>query len=274
MTAVRSSASLWREGSGYYTEDPRELQLRPMVVDPRRLRDRRVLKLFERYGNLAAGSRVLEVGCGRSVWLPHLQRQERCVVVGVDIEPFAAELARANLAGAGASGTIRCRDAFDPEGNADLLESFDLVYSMGVIEHFDDAVRRLTVLKGYLGTGGRILTTVPNLQGLNWCLQRTGDPRRLEMHVIYDPQGLAAIHEQAGFETIASGYVGFFDGYVTASGGTAARVRREVHRWTCRVLSLCGEAWVRSVGRWVAPETRWTSPHVFYVGQRDPSPGA
>src|SRR5207245_888957 len=99
----------------------------------------------------------------------------------------------------------------------DLLERFDLVFSMGVMEHFDDVVDRLAILAGYLRPGGRILTTVPNLHGVNWTLQRLADRETLEMHVIYDPPRLRLAHEKAGFRTIAAGYLGFFDGYLSSA---------------------------------------------------------
>jgi SAM-dependent methyltransferase len=210
---------------------------------------------------------VLEIGCGRSPWLPFISRQLGCAIAGVDIEPLAASLAEANIAGAGAAGEIACRDAFALEDNADLVERFDLVYSRGVMEHFDDASERLAILRRYLRPGGRILTTVPNMRGLNWLLQRFGDRARLEMHVVYDRQRLVHVHEAAGFATVASGYVGFHDGHVTATTNAAGTLRRWVHRQLCRTTGRCSQAWVR-VGRGaVTPELGWVSPHVFYIGR-------
>lgn len=80
-------------------------------------------------------------------------------------------LASANLEGAGGTGEIYCRDAFVLDKNRDLLGRFELVYSMGVFEHNDDVVEKLLVLRNYLKDGGRTLTVVPNLGGVNWLLQ-------------------------------------------------------------------------------------------------------
>jgi SAM-dependent methyltransferase len=267
-TEVRPSDSVWKVGGGYYVETVEELRNQPLLPDPRRLPDRRLLALFEQYANLTVGSRVLEVGCGRSPWLPLLALQMGCSVVGVDIEPFAAELARANLSGAGAKGEVLCRDALDLTQNEDLVGRFDVVYSLGFIEHFDDTIRRLGVLARYLKPGGRILTTVPNLQGVNWLLQRLGDLERLEMHVIYDSKKLTRVHEAAGFETIAAGYMGFYDGYVTAVGESAGRARRWIHGWLCWATGMCSAAWLRVARGVDTPEFSWIAPHVFYVGRR------
>jgi len=271
---VRSSDWLWKEGGGYYTEEAGELDLRPLLPDIGRLRNRRLFDLFERYGGIASGSSVLEAGCGRSPWLPFLNRRLGCRVVGIDIEPHAAELARANLRGAGAAGEVICGDAFALSSRPDLRASFDLVYSMGVLEHFDDVVERISALALYLKEGGRILTTVPNLQGVNWIMQRMADLKTLQIHVVYDAARLRKAHEGAGLATIASGYAGFFDGYVSSSVGSQSRFRQEAHRRLCRLLGTCAEAWVRAGRGRGAPEMRFTSPHVFYVGGRGTDPVA
>ena len=91
--------------------------------------------------------------------------------------------------------------------------------------------------------------------------------------MVYDTAGLVRVHEAAGFETIAAGYVGFFDAYLSSSAGSASRLRRAAHGGVCRALGRGSEAWLRLLGGRGAPETRFTAPHVFYVGRRTPGPG-
>lgn len=268
MNKVLPSEGLWKQGGGYYTEKPEELELRPILPDSRRLRDRRMLELFRRFGNLNRKSRVLEIGCGKSMWLPCLARQFGCRVAGLDIEPYAAELARANLIGAGVAGEILCRDAFDANANQDLIGKFDLAYSMGVMEHFDDATERLATVSVYLKPGARILTFVPNLQGVNWLLQRMASLERLHKHVIYDSKRLVNIHERAEFETLAAGYAGFYDGYLSATEPQTNPRRQKIHGWLCWTSNMGATAWARLGGERLAPELKWFAPHVFYAGRR------
>ena len=211
---------------------------------------------------------MLEIGCGRSMWLPFIAREFGCTVTGVDIEPYAAELARANLAGAGVGGEVLCRDAFDGAGNQDLAGSFDLIYSMGVMEHFDDASERLATLAGYLKPGGRILTTVPNMQGVNWLLQRLASLERLNMHVVYDTRRLAEIHARAGLASVAAGYVGFYEGFLSATEAKTGWLQSKVHERLCWATNMAGVAWTRLWGERFTPELKWTAPHVFCVGRR------
>jgi len=265
---VRSSAAVWKEGGGYYSETEEQLRRNPLLPNPRQLCHRRVIELFDRYVDWSARPRLLEIGCGRSPWLAYFAQRKNCSVFGIDIEPFAAQLARANLAGAGAKGEVFCGDGFDLAANKSLLQRFDLIYSWGVMEHFDDPARRLSRAAEYLRPGGRIVTLVPNLQGVNSLMQRISDRERYEMHVVYDRKKLAAIHEDAGFETIADGYVGFCDGYLAAVGPDVGRARLFVHEWLCWMLSMSAEAWCRTLGKTFAPEWKWLAPHVFYVGRR------
>jgi SAM-dependent methyltransferase len=268
---VRDSADRWKQGGGYYFHDPEALQSHPLLPDLARLRDRRILELFDRHGGVQSGSRVLEAGCGGSPWLPFLAVERKCQVFGLEREPHAAELARANLKGAGADGVIFCRDAFDLEGNADLAGKFDVVYSMGLVEHFDDPEVRLHALGLYLAPGGRIITTVPNMRGANWLLQRLGNREILEMHVIYDPERLARAHQAAGLHVLASGHAGFFDGHMTACGHSSG-IRRWLHAGLCRTAGRMSEAWLRLGHGTVTPELGWWSPHVFCVAERVASP--
>ena len=125
---VRPSDWLWKEGGGYYTEAVGDLALRPILPDVERLRDGRLFDLFRQHGRLGPESRVLEAGCGRSPWLPFLNRRFGCRVVGIDIEPHAADLARANIAGAGAAGEVVCGDAFTLSTRPDLRANYQRLF--------------------------------------------------------------------------------------------------------------------------------------------------
>jgi SAM-dependent methyltransferase len=265
---VRASDKLWTETGGYYLRTAEQVKASPVLPRPQHVVDRRVLQLFKTYVNWSAAPEILEVGCGCSAWLAYLGQQKNCTVTGIDIEPYAAQLARANLEGAGARGEVLCRDAFDLEQNTDLIGRFDFIYSWGVMEHFENPSQNAATLRHYLRPGGRILTLVPNLQWLNGVLQRFVDIERYEMHVIYGRDRLRRVHEAAGFRTLAVGHVGFFDAYLTATRPQMLDARRSrLHKRLCWMMGLTNEAWNRSMGKVFAPETRWLSPHIFYVGE-------
>ncbi|HYE90110.1 MAG TPA: class I SAM-dependent methyltransferase [Terriglobales bacterium] len=267
MKTVREHDWRWKADGGYYTNSAVELRDNPLLPDFRKLRDRKFAALFERFVP-APGGEALELGCGASRWLPYLALRKQCRVTGVDYEPSAVELTEANMRGAGAAGTILCRDAFDLKANDDLVGRFDLVYSLGLLEHFDDLAHCLRAVTAYACPGGLVMTMVPNLQGVNWALQRYGDIRILETHVVYDVGRLRRRHEEAGLTTLAAGYAGFYDGFVSATAPSTPRGRRKIHHAICRTTNMAARAWLLATRERVAPELAWTAPAVYYVGRR------
>jgi 2-polyprenyl-6-hydroxyphenyl methylase/3-demethylubiquinone-9 3-methyltransferase len=267
MNTVRDHDWRWKADGGYYTSSARELEHSPLLPDFRKRRDRAFAALFDRFLP-ASGAEVLELGCGASRWLPYLALRKGCRVTGVDYEPSAVELTVANMRGADANGRLLCRDAFDIGANADLAGRFDLVYSLGLLEHFDDLARCLQAVVGYARPGGHVMTIVPNLQGVNWVLQRYGDLRILETHVVYDVARLRQYHEAAGLRTLAAGYAGFYDGFVSATAPTTPPRRRAAHHAICRLTNMAARAWLLSTRERLAPDLRWFAPSVYYVGRR------
>ncbi|HEV2172251.1 MAG TPA: hypothetical protein VGR71_01735 [Nitrospira sp.] len=81
---------------------------------------------------------------------------------------------------------------------------------------------KLRILARYLKPNGRLISVVPNLHGLNWILQRFGSLAVLQahvLHVLYDTSSLREAHEEAGFDTVTTEYLGFFDGLLTFAAG-------------------------------------------------------
>jgi len=268
MTTLRAHDWRWKADGGYYTNNVAELEHDPRLPDLRKRRDHAFARLFDRLLPATGRPTVLELGCGASQWLPYLALRKGCHVMGLDYEPSAVALTEANMRGAGAEGTILCRDAFDADANADLAGLFDLVYSTGLVEHFEDVVPCLRAVRTYVRPGGLVFTTVPNLQGLNWALQRYGDVRILETHVVYDVTRLRRRHEEAGFETVEAGYTGFYDGYVSATAPSTPARRRRIHHALCRTSNLAAHAWLKLTRERLAPELAWFAPAVYYVGRR------
>jgi hypothetical protein len=104
---------------------------------------------------------------------------------------------------------------------------------------------------------------VPNLQGINWLIQRFASLPVLRAHVIYTTETLREVHEEAGYKTVVTKYLGFFDGFLTTSAGVSS-LKRQAHYAMCRFLSLSTAVWTRA--GLPTPEWRWTAPFVVYVG--------
>jgi 2-polyprenyl-3-methyl-5-hydroxy-6-metoxy-1,4-benzoquinol methylase len=109
---------------------------------------------FPRY----RGKKVLEIGCGAGIDLLQFARAGADVAAR-DLTENAVALATKNLARAGFSGDIR-------QGNAEALdfpdETFDVVYSHGVLHHTVDTEKAIAEVRRVLKPGGEAIIMLYN----------------------------------------------------------------------------------------------------------------
>jgi len=97
--------------------------------------------------------KALEVGCGHGVVRQLVERDMGIAVDGCDLNRRALEMA------ANGKGRLLVYDIFDR--NPALLEAYDLVLLMDVIEHLDDDLGFLSAALEHLKPGGIIAINVP-----------------------------------------------------------------------------------------------------------------
>jgi ubiquinone/menaquinone biosynthesis C-methylase UbiE len=163
----------------------RELDAR--VFDPRVLRltarpGGRPFSFYVDYATLTDND-VLEVGCG-SGFAVQLFVEAGARVTGVDLTPWAVETTRRRLDAFGLEAKVL-------EADAERLpfedESFDLVFSWGVIHHTTDMDRALSELVRVCRRGGRVVIMVYHRRSLFYLLYRSFQrflplARRLGLH--------------------------------------------------------------------------------------------
>jgi SAM-dependent methyltransferase len=151
-------------------------------------------------GEVRAGERVLDVGCGAGRFVRALG-EAGADPVGVEIAEAALERARRNAPGA----DLRL---VEPDGSLPLEHrSVDLVWCSEVLEHVPDTAGLLSEVRRVLKTGGRLLATTPShdlprralIALLRW--EEHFDP--LGQHVrFYSRRSLATTLDAGGFEAI------------------------------------------------------------------------
>lgn len=155
----------------------------------------------------AGRARLLELGAGGSRVLPYLARKFGYQVFGSDFSPSGCRLLRANFALQGVNAGVVCEDLFQSSLPAG---TFDLVYSSGLIEHFDDTRAAVTEHLRLLKPRGRLVLIVPNFQGLQGKIWQRLAPALYERHRLFGPEELSAVLKELGLESIRWGFLGSF----------------------------------------------------------------
>ena len=127
--------------------------------------------------------------------------------VMVEIKTTSNMATRRNFELLGLPGEVTQGDVLD---DALTLRTHDVVYSLGLIEHFEDfgavARRHLRLLK----PGGTLMLGVPNLRGINHWFRRRLAPRSLREHNLdaMDLDGWTPFENAERLEVVFKGYIG------------------------------------------------------------------
>src|ERR1035437_1467914 len=151
------------------------------------------------------GGSLIELGCAHSKWLPYFARRFGLQVTGLDYVECGCETSRDMLHAAGVSGAIVHGDVFNPPH--DLIGRFDVVYSAGLVEHFESTASAIFACAAFAKPGGLIVTIVPNLTGLIGLLQRVLDRQVYDKHIVLGPDQLRVAHEAAGLTVMDCRYL-------------------------------------------------------------------
>lgn len=155
-----------------YVRAPRLRLPLPLVVSTTNLQ--RLLRL-----HIVPGMRVLEIGCAPGKSLAWIARRLGAHVTGLDYSARGLSFCRRLFAAVGVDGALYCEDVFTTTLPDDR---FDLVYSVGVIEHFEDPRPIVAKHVALTRPGGRALMVIPNYAGIYGRLQGHFDAENLAIH--------------------------------------------------------------------------------------------
>ncbi len=150
-----------------------------------------------------------EVGCGSSGWLPYFAKTYGLKVSGVDYSPVGCRLAEENLRILGISyGEIICKDIFDEDCTGG--KKYDVIFSYGVVEHFDKPEEVIQIFSSFLNPGGLMITLIPNLNGSMGWLSRIFIPDIFKMHRVISREQLENYHKMNALVNCNTNYAGTF----------------------------------------------------------------
>jgi 2-polyprenyl-3-methyl-5-hydroxy-6-metoxy-1,4-benzoquinol methylase len=211
---------------------------------------------------------IAEVGGGGSRLLPYLARKLGTPVFGTDFSLKGCRLLRANLKLQGVEGHVVCEDLLQ----SSVAEgTFDVVYSAGVIEHFEDQPGVVAAHLRLVKPGGWLILTAPNLAGVQGRIFCRLAPPLWAKHLVLSHDGLAEIFRGLGLREVRSGYLGSFflrvgrDPQWTGVREWPGWLRNLVF-WSVRLGNAALSLFFRLLP-W-RPHTRAFSPSVFAVGMK------
>ncbi len=140
---------------------------------------REITDVFDRFLPSQRPLSVLEIGGAPGQYGAYIHRRLGHAVTVLDSSPVGCAKARENFQLLGIPGKVVEGDLF--ERRADLAR-FEAVYSLGLIEHFDDVTAAVRAHLEFLAPGGLLLLGAPNLRGINGPLLRRLSPSLLSKH--------------------------------------------------------------------------------------------
>ncbi|MEA2162115.1 MAG: hypothetical protein QOK37_242 [Thermoanaerobaculia bacterium] len=98
---------------------------------------------------------ILEFGCGEAPLGAALKARQNCRVVGIEIDPRAAAVARTRL------DEVYCGDVMQIISL--VRETFDWIIGGDIVEHLDEPWSFLAALRKLSAPGGQLLLSIPNI---------------------------------------------------------------------------------------------------------------
>lgn len=140
-----------------------------------------ILDVFDKYLPVNENFHILEIGGAPGQYLIYMARKFKYHLHSLDYSKIGNEKTLQNLRLANIEVKVYERDLFSENFNKDLPH-FDIVYSLGFIEHFENLTEVVRKHLDLLKPEGTLLLGVPNLGGIyRWFLQRTA-PQHLAIH--------------------------------------------------------------------------------------------
>lgn len=234
-------------------------------VDPSDFRQRPHRVLIEKVESLGlTGRKVLEIGAGGSAILANLaERNPGAEFHGLDYSEAGCRQLAELAARHRTKVTAHHADMFAPPSG--LKGRFDVVYSLGVVEHFESLPSVLKAQSYFLAPGGLMFTMIPNLSGLIGRLMRRYAPDIMDMHKVHGAPALLAGHAEAGLEPLSSGYLCSTNfGVLSACFRNGRGPGWHAYLWLSR---LSKAAWLFEDRLFRLPGTRALSPYIYVTAR-------
>lgn len=194
----------------WWDEYWRGLELPTEVAKSDNLLVRAITDVFDEYLPAGADRSAIEIGGSSGRYLVYLYRRFGYRITVLENSRVGCEAGERNFALLGVPGEVVYGDMLD--GGLEVPRA-DVVYSLGLIEHFDDpgAVARahLRLVK----PGGTLVVGAPNLRGINrWLFGRLSPSIFATHHAgSADPRSWEPFERDEGLQRVFLSHIGGFE---------------------------------------------------------------
>jgi cyclopropane fatty-acyl-phospholipid synthase-like methyltransferase len=216
------------------------------------------------------GKKLLEVGCGGSIWLPYFSKEYDFKISGLDYSEQGCMLAKKILENEDVSGKIIYADLFKPAPK--MVAAFDIVISFGLVEHFENTGACIKAIKKYLAPGGLLITFIPNMAGFTGFLQKVLNKQVYDLHVVMNNKSLKSAHREAGLSIDEGGYFLSFNPSMINIVGHDKKSKVDSSKKLIFYLlyQISKIIWVFERQFFSLPATRIFSPYIFCTARNRP----
>lgn len=121
---------------------------------------------------------VFEIGCAPGKWLVFFAKEMNYNVTGIDFSQKGVKHTLANFQMNDVSGKVINGDI----NNFNSNRKYDIVFSLGFIEHFDNVDDIIKTHVDILEKDGWLILGIPNFKGVNYFIQKIIDKKVIADH--------------------------------------------------------------------------------------------
>lgn len=169
-----------------------------------------ILKIFDRYLPKNNSLSILEIGGAPGQYLAYMAKNFHYKIYALDYSEVGCRKMRENFKLLDLAGVVYQRDLFSDLSD---LPKFDIVYSLGFIEHFLDLKIVIEKHLELLKPGGILLIGMPNFLGVNRLVLKRLNLQRLSKHNLssMDLKNWEKFEKRFDLKPIFKGYIGGFE---------------------------------------------------------------
>ncbi len=224
-------------------------------------------QLYLKYLPKDSNLKIIEIGCAPGRHLINFHKQFGYEPYGVEYSENGYSLARNNFLKEGLNPeNIIKADFFDEEFQSKNQKKYDLVFSRGFIEHFDDVNKVVDNHMSLLGDRGYLIVSIPNIRGLNYYILKLSNYSSLITHnfSIMDKDVFYELFENKGLDSLYCDYVGTF-----SFGLFNTNKKWKYYLWRISlVLQRPFDFIWRVIFGGYHIKNKYTSPYLFFIGRK------